>query len=59
MGQTLIYTQPAITCFKLTAETLEEGVKKNMFEVNDKDSRTTPRSFSSVCIVNFQQTNDG
>ena len=59
MRQTLIYTQAAITCFKLTTETLEEGVKKNMFEVNDKDSRTMPTSFSGACIVNFQQTNAG
>ena len=33
-------TQPAITCSKLTIETLEQGVK--LFKVNIKDTRTTP-----------------
>ena len=40
-------TQLAITCSKLTIETLEQGVK--MFKVNYKDTRTT-----GVFIVNFE-----
>ena len=31
-------TQPAVTCSKLTIETLEQGVI--MFKVNNKDTRT-------------------
>ena len=46
-------TQPAITCSKLTLETLEQGVKY----VNNKDTRTTP--CSSVSSVNFEQVNAG
>ena len=34
-----IYSQSAITCSKLTIETLEQGVK--YVQVNDKDTRTT------------------
>ena len=33
-------TQSAITCSKLTIETLEQGVK--YVKVNNKDTRTTP-----------------
>ena len=33
-------TQPAFTCSKLSAETLEQSVK--MFKINNKDVRTTP-----------------
>ena len=31
-------TQPAVTCSKLTIETLEQGM--TMFKVNNKDTRT-------------------
>ena len=34
-------TQPAITCSKITIETLEQGVK---YVVNNKDTRTAPLS---------------
>ena len=36
---TLTQSQPAFTYLKLTIETLEQGV---MFEINNKDIRTTP-----------------
>ena len=41
-----VKTQPAITCSKLTIETLEQGVKY-------------VQSVSSVSVVNFEQVNAG
>ena len=46
-------TQPAITCSKLTIETLEKG--GNMFKVNNSDTRTTPMAlFLCLYNVNFE-----
>ena len=61
------HAQPSFTCSKLTLETLEQGAN-NIFEVNNKDTRTTPLSLlltsnilfapcSSVSNVNFEQVN--
>ena len=41
-------TQPAFTCSKLTIKTLQK--MRNMFKVNNKDTRTTP---FWCLIVNF------
>ena len=58
----IVITQPAIPCSKLTIETLEQA----MFNVNNKDTRTTPMApytyftpCSSVSNVNFEHVNAG
>ena len=50
---TSLISQPAITCSKLTIETLGKGVW-NMFKVNNKDIRTTPVTSFWCLIVNFK-----
>ena len=51
MGQSM--SQQAITCSKLTIETLEQG--RNMLKSNNKDTRTTPWRRSGIFIVSFEQ----
>ena len=46
--------QPAITCSKLTIETLEQG--GNMFKVNNKDTRTMPGVVLLVILVSLLLT---
>ena len=46
--------QPAITCSKLTIETLEQG--GNMFKVNNKDTRTMPGIVLLVILVSLLLT---
>ena len=41
--------QSAITCSKLTIETLEQG--RNMFKVNNRDTRTMPVASSVSHLV--------
>ena len=43
--------EPAITCSKLTIETLEQGVK--YVQVNNKDTRTTSMAWSEVVYFNM------
>ena len=44
--------QPAITCSKLTIETLEQGVKH--VQSNKKDTRTTTMTFINAMKINAE-----
>ena len=48
----IVSPKPAITCSKLTIETLEQGVK--CVQINNKDTRTTP-SVQMILKVNAHQ----
>ena len=47
-----IHIEPAITCSKLTIETLEQ--MWNMFKANNKDTERRHWRSSGVFIVNFE-----
>ena len=57
----LYLSQPAITCSKLTIETLEQGVKytNGVVLVSLLLTLNIFHTFSSVSIVNFEQVNAG
>ena len=44
-------SQLSFTCSKSTIETIEVW---NIFKVNNKNTRTTPMTFSGIFIVNFE-----
>ena len=50
----ILVLQPAITCSKLTIETLEQG--GNMFKVNNKDTRTMLGVVLLVILVSLLLT---
>ena len=55
--------QSAITCSKLTIETLDQGVKYFKLTIKTPERRQTSWTYftscSSVSIVNFEQVNSG
>ena len=55
MRQPLIYTQAAITCFKLTAETLEEGVKKICLKLTIKTPEQLQDLFLVLVLLTFSR----
>ena len=55
MGQTLIYTQPAITCFKLAIEALEEGVKKICLKLTIKTPEQRQDLFLVFVLLTFSR----
>ena len=55
MGQTLIYTHPAITCFKLAIETLEEGVKKICLKLTIKTPEQRQDLFLVLVLLTFSR----